>query len=62
MHYPVPVHLQSAYAGRVRVQRTLPHTEAAAREIMSLPMFPELTFADVESVAAQLVALGQAYP
>lgn len=62
VHYPVPVHLQPAYAGRVRVQRTLPHTEAAAREIMSLPMFPELTFADVESVAAQLVALGQAYP
>ena len=61
VHYPVPVHLQPAYAGRVRVQRALPHTEAAAREIMSLPMFPELTFADVETVAAQLAVLGQAH-
>ena len=61
MHYPVPVHLQPAYAGRVRVQRALSHTEAAAREIMSLPMFPELTFADVETVAAQLAVLGQAH-
>ena len=62
VHYPVPVHLQPAYAGRVRVQGALPHTEAAAREIMSLPMFPELTFADVEAVAAQLALLAQANP
>ena len=62
VHYPVPVHLQPAYAGRVRVQGALPHTEAAAREIMSLPMFPELTFANVEAVAAQLAVLAQANP
>lgn len=62
VHYPVPVHLQPAYAGRIAVHRSLPHTEAAAREIMSLPMFPELSFADVETVAAQLVQLQPANP
>jgi dTDP-4-amino-4,6-dideoxygalactose transaminase len=42
IHYPVPVHAQPAYAGRTRIGEGLPHTEAAAREILSLPMFPEL--------------------
>jgi dTDP-4-amino-4,6-dideoxygalactose transaminase len=41
IHYPVPVHLQPAYRGRVR-QAALDRTEAAAREILSLPMYPEL--------------------
>ena len=43
IHYPVPVHLQPAYAGRVLVEpHGLGETEAAAREVLSLPMYPEL--------------------
>jgi len=42
IHYPVPVHLQPAYAGRLPGADTLPVTEAAARQVLSLPMFPEL--------------------
>ncbi len=43
IHYPAPVHAQPAYAGRISIGEGLPHTEAAAREILSLPMFPELS-------------------
>jgi dTDP-4-amino-4,6-dideoxygalactose transaminase len=42
IHYPVPVHHQPAYAGRILPAGSLHHTEAAAREILSLPMFAEL--------------------
>jgi dTDP-4-amino-4,6-dideoxygalactose transaminase len=41
IHYPVPVHMQPAYRGRVRCG-ALDRTEAAVREILSLPMYPEL--------------------
>ena len=58
IHYPVPVHLQPAYAGRVALGPAgCPETEAAAREILSLPIYPELTDGDVASVCAALKAL-----
>jgi dTDP-4-amino-4,6-dideoxygalactose transaminase len=41
IHYPVPVHMQPAYRGRVR-HGALDCTEAIAHEILSLPMYPEL--------------------
>ncbi len=50
VHYPVPVHLQPAYSGRVRAA-SLPETERAAREVLSLPMYPELTADELEAVA-----------
>jgi len=40
VHYPVPVHLQPAYAHHAT--RDLPQTERAAHEVLSLPMYPEL--------------------
>ena len=41
---PVPVHLQPAYRDRIWLaDGSLPVTERAAKEILSLPMFPELT-------------------
>lgn len=40
IHYPVPVHLQPAYAHLERGE--MRETEAAAREVLSLPMFPEM--------------------
>jgi len=51
VHYPMPVHLQPAYAGRI-AHGPLPHSERAAREVLSLPMFPELSDADVDRVCA----------
>jgi len=41
IHYPVPVHRQPAYEGRLP-HPPLPRTEAAAGEVLSLPMFPQL--------------------
>ncbi len=43
VYYPVPVHLQSAYAEPGAGPGSLPVTERACREILSLPMYPELT-------------------
>jgi len=51
IHYPVPVHLQPAYRGRLGDVGSLPETERAAREVLSLPMFPELAEAEVRQVA-----------
>ena len=52
VHYPVPVHLQPAYAGRLPGSEALPETEAAARQVLSLPMFAELTDEQVRITAA----------
>jgi dTDP-4-amino-4,6-dideoxygalactose transaminase len=44
IHYPVPVHLQPAYRGRIAIgPGGLSASERAAREVLSLPMFPQLT-------------------
>jgi dTDP-4-amino-4,6-dideoxygalactose transaminase len=51
IHYPVPVHRQPAYEGRFAIDPGgLDTTEVVAREILSLPMFPELTDDRVERV------------
>ena len=51
IHYPVPVHLQPAYRGRVAIGPSgLAETERAAREVLSLPMFPQLTEEQVSRV------------
>lgn len=44
IHYPVPVHQQPAYRDRVPLGAGgLPHTEQVCREILSLPMYPQMT-------------------
>jgi hypothetical protein len=58
IHYPVPVHLQPAYKGRVPLGPAgCGETERAAREVFSLPMYPELTEAQVERICAALRGL-----
>ncbi|MGI9658364.1 MAG: DegT/DnrJ/EryC1/StrS family aminotransferase, partial [Gaiellaceae bacterium] len=42
VHYPVPVHLQPAYASLGLREGTFPVSEGLARTSMSLPMYPEL--------------------
>ncbi|MCU0636355.1 MAG: DegT/DnrJ/EryC1/StrS family aminotransferase [Gemmatimonadaceae bacterium] len=56
LHYPVPLHLQEAYAHLGYSQGELPITEAAAASLLSLPMFPTLTRDQVERVAATIRA------
>ena len=51
IHYPVPIHLQEAYRAQSRGPGSFAVTEAAARRVLSLPMFPEMTEADVRLVA-----------
>ena len=59
VHYPVPVHIQPAYRGRLRGGDSLPETERAAREVLSLPMYPELTEAEVQAVIAWVRAFAE---
>jgi dTDP-4-amino-4,6-dideoxygalactose transaminase len=56
IHYPVPVHLQPGYALGHLPEGGLPETERAAKEVLSLPMFAELSDTNVARV---LDALGQ---
>ena len=58
IHYPVPVHRQPAYADRIALgPGQCPETDAAAREILSLPIYPELTDAEVATICAALKTL-----
>lgn len=56
VHYPVPVHLQPAYKGRLPGSDSLPNTESAAREVLSLPMYPELRPDQIHSAVQMIVA------
>ena len=51
IHYPVPIHLQQAYRGRIPEVVPLARTEQIARQILSLPMYPELGEDQVRAVA-----------
>ena len=52
VHYPLPVHLQPAYQGRVRLgPGGLPHTERACAEVLSLPIHPQLSVEAVRRVS-----------
>jgi dTDP-4-amino-4,6-dideoxygalactose transaminase len=50
IHYPVPVHLQPAYRGRLPGKDKLLETEQAAAEVLSLPIYPELSIKEVQAV------------
>lgn len=52
IHYPVPVHLQPAYRGRVVIGRGgLHHTEHICREILSLPLHPQIASEQVQRIS-----------
>ncbi len=52
IHYPMPVHLQPAYANLGYSPGAFPVSEAAADEVLSLPLYPELTSAAIQRVAS----------
>ena len=54
VHYPIPIHLQKAYAELGYRAGAFPNAEAAARSILSLPMFPEMTRAQCDLVCETL--------
>jgi len=56
IHYPVPLHRQPAWVRRYGEPPSLPRAESLAQEILSLPVFPDLTDAEVEQVADGVVA------
>jgi dTDP-4-amino-4,6-dideoxygalactose transaminase len=56
IHYPVPIHLQPFYAGDGFRQGQFPITERVCDEVLSLPMFPEMTEEQVEYVVAEVNA------
>jgi dTDP-4-amino-4,6-dideoxygalactose transaminase len=51
IHFPVPIHLQPAAQPLGYRPGDLPHTERAAREVLSIPMYPELTDEQIQRVA-----------
>jgi dTDP-4-amino-4,6-dideoxygalactose transaminase len=60
IHYPIPVHLLPAFADLGYQAGQFPHSERAAGEVLSLPMFPELTDGQCEEVCRALRALAGA--
>jgi len=54
IHYPVPVHQQPAYKGRLAGCDRLGESERAASEVVSLPMYPEITDAEILTVISAI--------
>ncbi len=56
LHYPVPIHMQRAYADLGLPQGSFPEAERACDEVLSLPMYPELPLEAIDRVAEAIAA------
>jgi len=54
VHYPVPIHMQPAIMSILGAQKALENTEKAAKEVLSIPMYPALTTREVEYVSDKI--------
>lgn len=55
IYYPVPAHLQEAYSNLGMKEGDLPVTERVSKEVLSLPIFPEITREQQQKVANELI-------
>jgi dTDP-4-amino-4,6-dideoxygalactose transaminase len=62
IHYPIPLHLQAAYAYLDHAEGEFPHAEAKAKQIVSLPVYPELTDAQQDRIVEGVAAFLDAHP
>ena len=60
IHYPVPVHLQPAYSDLGYPRHAFPQSEKAADQVLSLPLYPEMTDDQIERVSEALTGLAAA--
>jgi dTDP-4-amino-4,6-dideoxygalactose transaminase len=56
IHYPIPIHLQKAYQHLALNEGAFPVTEMVSKEILSLPMFPELTEEQIRYTSERIKA------
>jgi dTDP-4-amino-4,6-dideoxygalactose transaminase len=54
VYYPVPIHKQTFYVNDLGYKDSLPETEKAALEVLSLPVHPALSSADLETIVSTI--------
>jgi dTDP-4-amino-4,6-dideoxygalactose transaminase len=54
VYYPVPVHKQSFYEGELSYRGSFPEAELAASEVLSLPVHPALSQADLDTIVSRV--------
>lgn len=62
IYYPVPMHKQECFQGACRVVGSLEQSEAAANEVLALPIYPELNPEQVEHVAQAVIEAVEKQP
>lgn len=62
MHYPIPIHMQKAWRACGEGKLSLPNTEKITREIISLPMYPELSFTEVDYICNSIKEFDKSGP
>jgi dTDP-4-amino-4,6-dideoxygalactose transaminase len=59
IHYPIPIHLQKAYRDPRYEEGSFPVAETAAREVLSLPLYPEMERSQMETVCEAVLEQGR---